>query len=1176
MKTIYIYLWALLLGSMTTAYSQSQEDPQASSLLPNIVPPSAESYKFVEYGKNQANEYTGKIGLAIPIYDYSAGQLKMPISLNYSGAGVKVEDMATWTGINWNLSVGGVITRQIKDAPDEHSDRVIVNETHLKNNAHDLCAPNSEYYWALARTDEFKDTEFDIFNFSFMGYSGSFYLDANFNPVYLENENEIKINILGSHPTDNRINLGTDKTFMITTPDGKKFYFGGQYTESTMVLSGSHSINSDGVTSFFLYKIEDPVNGTILLEYDTISAKVQKLSKSYSMSTFIASPVSGEMAIKTVKLPTESIFKNRIIDPRRLKKIKSLNTTIEVVFNRSDYTNLNFSSVLNSIEVINTVSPSVPLQKIDFTYLAKTSPEQSSNDFTTAYRFFLTQVEFNKHLDNTNHKYEKYVLDYDDPAGLPDRMSNSRDALGYYNGATNASLLPKHHNYVFNNNAYFGNLNPSFAHGKKGSLVKVIYPTKGYSTFEYEAVPSKNKVNKSYNLGVNSYSGNEFGIPLVYQIPGNMPDFNGEVVYVNAPNVYVDQDITFTVNLGLGEQHSNSTALSGKGVEFIIKDVTANTETVYTTTFPKPSVLPVYTYNLKKDHSYTFKLQFKDNYTTSGTYQSLEGSVNFNVFEGYSEIEGLGIRLKRDTNYNHDGSITNQKRYYYGRINGEYSNLALQKDVFFNPKIVFTDGGNEEVGLGATSIKLNGVFSSDIVTNSNKPIADSYEKYNTVSISLGGDLFEKGGIEKTFLNISENYGGVQRILCVSDGCRIEEGEVVCGPPSSYGNMAVIRNNFSTPEKSTNNYYNGKLLCERSYVNKSGQLYKLNETVSEYKLTENGKVTNFIGREIFDDMVTSQFCLETPNDLRAAISSCFFGYNTIKARSFNLDKTYKREYITPVPLSDYVKFDANDYSLAFLGDIEQGLIEEIPLVQETVEASYKKIVTTQTYEYGTLRGMPTKVTTTNSDGTVQNSESVYVNQYGTLTGLTSNQTAAYAALLSQNNVASPIETKQTEGTSPSILLGKKRTTYQVLSGNKVVPEKVCTAKGVQSLEERAVFEEYDSKGNPTLMSLTGGVKIKYLYNANNQVIAKIENFTGTLDPNTNNIAVPCDFIDSYPNAQVSVFEYQPITNLLVKMYDTNCKETIYVYDNLHRLMQIKERTRNGVENIIKAFDQNFKH
>ena len=1165
----YIKIFLLLLIVVVNNYNIiAQENAQAESLLPNINPPSVESFKFVEFGKNQANEYTGKIGVNIPIYEYSAGNLKMPISLGYSGAGVKVEDTPTWTGINWNLNVGGVITRQVKDGVDEAGLRVVIDETHLKNNAHDLCAPASQYYWALARNEENHDTEFDIFNFNFMGYSGSFYLDANFNPVYLENENEVQIKIIGNS-SDNALNLRTNNAFLITTPDGKKFYFGGEFIEETMVLSGSHSINTDGVTSYFLHKVEDPINGVMLLEYDSLTPIATKVSKSYSMSTFLFSHLTGEPPVKDTEVFDENFFVTRVINPKRLKKIKSPNSTIEILFNRSDYSNFNYSSVLNSIEVINTILPNpTPIHKTEFTYLAKTSPNQSVSDFTTASRFFLTQIEFNKNLNPSANKYEKYTFDYDDAFSLPSRMSNSRDALGYYNGVNNTSLIPKYHGYEFDNNGVFANLNPSFAYAKKGSLIKITYPTKGYSIFEYESVPSKKDIIKRYGFTINSYPSNGLEYPLVQELPG----LNALGDLIPRPNIYRDQTIAFTIDLRT-MPHTNPSVLQGKGVEFVIKDVT-DSENVITTVFTQLAnqTSPVRNFNLIKNHLYTFKLQFKDNYI-SGDYGILEATVNFDVFEGYQAIDGLGIRIKRNTNYNFNGTPTNKMRYYYGSINGEYNNLESVKGVFFNPKLTLVQGGLEDIGLARTSSKMNGIFSSEIVTSTNKPLLNDEEKYNTVSISYGGDNFEKGGVEKVFLNISENYGGNKRIYCVSDGCWGDPvtGAITCGPPPyNYGTFQMIRNSYSTTERTTNNYYNGKLLSERTYTNKNGALFKINESINQYKLVEfeNKKVINFIGRTIFDDMVTMFFCPENSSVYYASLSSCYFGYNTIKARSFNLEKTITKSYITPVPLTDYVKFDTNDYSLSFLGDIGQDLSLEAPPNQDVVEAPYKKVITTQTYEYGTLKGLPTKVTSTVSDGSAKSTENVYVNQAGSLSGLTANQSTAYTALLNQNNVASPIETHQLEN---GTLLSKQRTTYQTLAGNKIVPAIIQTAKGSANLEDRAVFEEYDSKGNPTLMALTGGSKIKYVYNNLNQVIAKIENFTGTLDPNTNSIADACSFINQYPNSQVSVFKYDAITNLLVEKLDANCQKTTYIYDALYRLKQIKDNDNN----VIQEFDNNYR-
>ncbi|RYZ24974.1 MAG: hypothetical protein EOP49_45250, partial [Sphingobacteriales bacterium] len=102
----------IIILTNLTAFSQNVE-------LPKVVLPSPEAYAITKYGDVPVDERTGMVNASIPIYAYSAGKLSLPISLNYSGSGVKVSQLATWTGINWTLSAGGAITRTVNDAPDE-------------------------------------------------------------------------------------------------------------------------------------------------------------------------------------------------------------------------------------------------------------------------------------------------------------------------------------------------------------------------------------------------------------------------------------------------------------------------------------------------------------------------------------------------------------------------------------------------------------------------------------------------------------------------------------------------------------------------------------------------------------------------------------------------------------------------------------------------------------------------------------------------------------------------------------------------------------------------------------------------------------------------------------------------------------------------------------------------
>jgi hypothetical protein len=72
--------------------------------------------KFVDIPANFNN---GLPQISIPIATVSEGNLQLPISLQYHVGGVRVSEAASWVGLNWVLNAGGIISRQVRGAPDE-------------------------------------------------------------------------------------------------------------------------------------------------------------------------------------------------------------------------------------------------------------------------------------------------------------------------------------------------------------------------------------------------------------------------------------------------------------------------------------------------------------------------------------------------------------------------------------------------------------------------------------------------------------------------------------------------------------------------------------------------------------------------------------------------------------------------------------------------------------------------------------------------------------------------------------------------------------------------------------------------------------------------------------------------------------------------------------------------
>ncbi len=110
----------------------------------------------------------------------------MPVSLNYSTNGFRVQDMPGSTGLGWSTSLGGAITRFVEGKPDEEANGYCgANHIGNKNASvnRELLEKSTSGEW---------DTQPDKFYFSFMGFSGVFMLTPNGVPV-MESSYGIKI-----------------------------------------------------------------------------------------------------------------------------------------------------------------------------------------------------------------------------------------------------------------------------------------------------------------------------------------------------------------------------------------------------------------------------------------------------------------------------------------------------------------------------------------------------------------------------------------------------------------------------------------------------------------------------------------------------------------------------------------------------------------------------------------------------------------------------------------------------------------------------------------------------------------------------------------------------------------------------------------------------------------------
>ncbi len=94
---------------------------QEQSLLENqtVIGPSPTAASLGKYVDNPISYFTGTPDISIPLAEVKEKDFNLPIYLNYHPGGIKVDETPSNIGLGWSLNAGGVITRAVKDLPDD-------------------------------------------------------------------------------------------------------------------------------------------------------------------------------------------------------------------------------------------------------------------------------------------------------------------------------------------------------------------------------------------------------------------------------------------------------------------------------------------------------------------------------------------------------------------------------------------------------------------------------------------------------------------------------------------------------------------------------------------------------------------------------------------------------------------------------------------------------------------------------------------------------------------------------------------------------------------------------------------------------------------------------------------------------------------------------------------------
>ncbi|MFY0255831.1 hypothetical protein ACDQ55_17960 [Chitinophaga sp. 30R24] len=455
----------MFLPGFNYLYAQSS----AQDRMTKMTPPTPEASSITRYGVYPVSMYTGLPTIEIPLYNLQVRDFSLPISLGYHASGIRVNDMASFVGLGWNLNAGGVISRTVMGLPDESSQGIFyrgikrANQIGIKDveDIDNIC--NQNY-----------DSEPDLFSYNFMGKSGRFIFDAS-NQVMKITYDDVKIEFV-------------DGNFRVTDTNGRVYIFEDKSYHANFSSAG----NKMGfpVTSWYLSKvILENKKDTITFSYIGHSG-VNVRTIDYSMSfgpVYDGALKAGFSSGRDVNFFYENstdLYLNQITFP---------NGKIRFVAHsgRQDYGGYMLDSVIvyNNSNVLKRMALEHSYFNADLSgYNFYAEPQDK-------YRLKLVGV---KEYGTIGNDFRQYQLQYDERQ-LPPRNNCAIDWWGYYNGrSTNTHLIALDDNnqqYQITTTAGLqttsisdpANRTPNETFMQAGILKRIYFPTGGYTDFEYEA-----------------------------------------------------------------------------------------------------------------------------------------------------------------------------------------------------------------------------------------------------------------------------------------------------------------------------------------------------------------------------------------------------------------------------------------------------------------------------------------------------------------------------------------------------------------------------------------------------------------------------------------------------------------------------------------------------------------
>lgn len=211
--------------------------------------PGQQAQGILESKNVTVDHATGTFHYRVPLYTLKSGAFELPVTLDYTARGVRVDDQPSPVGYNWTLNTGGVVTRTVRGGmADELSYGYARSENAITPLWDDVTNVN------LHR----RDGESDIFTAVFNGRSVNFLIRKKANgTLYAE---PLELTAVKIEPVSDWSGISA---WTVTDEMGNRYLF--EEREYVKDLNKVDAISTNGVydmsyvSAWYLSRIE-PVN----------------------------------------------------------------------------------------------------------------------------------------------------------------------------------------------------------------------------------------------------------------------------------------------------------------------------------------------------------------------------------------------------------------------------------------------------------------------------------------------------------------------------------------------------------------------------------------------------------------------------------------------------------------------------------------------------------------------------------------------------------------------------------------------------------------------------------------------------------------------------------------------------------------------------------------------------